>query len=131
MAVVWTPYGQKIETVKGGSVPTFLVLGRCCTTSLPWTLLDAHENGPRVCSFFGPTNLVRSGESPLGILALDTLQRGRRLAERGRVIVPCKDWPSATAYGGCGLDKGLSPGPRLPTKRSTAGTVGARQQWVR
>jgi hypothetical protein len=50
--------------------------------------LDAHENGPRVCSFFGPTNLVRSGESPLGILALDTLQRGRRLAERGRVIVP-------------------------------------------
>ena len=62
-----------------------------------------------MCSFFGPTNLVRSGVSPLGILALDTLQRGRRLAERGWVIVPCKDWPSATAYGGCGLDKGLSP----------------------
>ena len=41
--------------------------------------------------------------------SLDTLQRGRRLAERGWVIVPCKDWPSATAYGGCGLDKGLSP----------------------
>ena len=33
-----------------------------------------------------------------------------------RVIVPCKDWPSATAYGGCGLDKGLSPGPRLPPR---------------
>ena len=45
--------------------------------------LDAHANGPGVCSFFGPTNLVRSGVSPLGILALDTLQRGRRLAERG------------------------------------------------
>jgi len=47
----------------------------------------------------------------LGILALDTLQRGRRLAERGRVMVPCKDWPSATASGGCGLDKGLPPNP--------------------
>ena len=85
--------------------------------------LDAHENGPRVCSFFGPTNLVRSGESPLGILALDTLQRGRRLAERGRVIVPCKDWPSATAYGGCGLDKGLSPGPRLPPRDRRQGPL--------
>ena len=48
-----------------------------------------------------------------------------------RVIVPCKDWPSATAYGGCGLDKGLSPRPSFATKRSTAGTVGARQRWVR
>jgi hypothetical protein len=83
-----------------------------------------------VCSFFGPTNLVRSGVCPSGILALDTLQRGRRLAERGWVIVPCKDWPSATAYGGCGLDKGLSPSPSFATKRSTAGTVGARQRWV-
>jgi hypothetical protein len=85
--------------------------------------LDAHENGPRVCSFFGPTNLVRSGEFPLGILALDTLQRGRRLAERGRVIVPCKDWPSATAYGGCGLDKGLAPGPRLPPRDRRQGPL--------
>src|SRR4029077_1550503 len=33
-----------------------------------------------------------------------------------RVIVPCQDWPSATAYGGCGLDKGLSSGPRLPPR---------------
>ena len=90
-----------------------------------WFLLClvAHENGPRVCSFFGPTNLVRSGEFPLGILALDTLQRGRRLAERGRVIVPCKDWPSATAYGGCGLDKGLSPGPRLPPRDRRQGPL--------
>jgi hypothetical protein len=78
---------------------------------------------PRVCSFFGSTNLVRSGESPLGILALDTLQRGRRLAERGRVIFPCKDWPSATAYGGCGLDKGLSPGPRLPPRDRRQGLL--------
>jgi hypothetical protein len=76
-----------------------------------------------VCSFFGPTNLVRSGESPLGILALDTLQRGRRLAERGRVIFPCKDWPSTTAYGGCGLDKGLSPGPRLPPRDRRQGLL--------
>jgi len=33
-----------------------------------------------------------------------------------RVIVPCKDWPSATAFGGFGLDKGLLPGPRLPPR---------------
>ena len=32
------------------------------------------------------------------------------VTERGRVTVPCKDWPSATASGGYGLDKGLSPG---------------------
>ena len=32
------PYGQKLKLLKGGSVPTFLVLDRCCTTSLPWTL---------------------------------------------------------------------------------------------
>ena len=38
------------------------------------------------------------------------------MTERGRVIVPCKDWPSAPASGGCGLDKGLSPGPRLPPR---------------
>src|SRR6516165_2153536 len=38
------------------------------------------------------------------------------VTERGRVIVPCKDWPSAPACGGCGLDKGLSPGPRLPPR---------------
>src|SRR5215471_15915875 len=38
------------------------------------------------------------------------------VTERGRVIVPCKDWPSAPASGGCGLDKGLSPGPRLPPR---------------
>ena len=55
--------------------------GHCLDVEV--NILDAHENGPRVCSFFGPTNLVRSGVSPLGILALDTLQRGRRLAERG------------------------------------------------
>jgi hypothetical protein len=47
------------------------------------------------------------------------------VAERGRVIVLCKDWPSATAYGGCGLDKGLSPGPLFATKRSMAQTVRA------
>jgi hypothetical protein len=28
---------KKLRLLKGGSVPTFLVLGRCCTTSLPWT----------------------------------------------------------------------------------------------
>lgn len=29
---------NKLRLLKGGSVPTFLVLDRCCTTSLPWTL---------------------------------------------------------------------------------------------
>src|ERR1700682_4810697 len=29
---------KKLRLLKGGSVPTFLVLDRCCTTSLPWTL---------------------------------------------------------------------------------------------
>jgi len=29
---------KKLRLLKGGSVPTFLVLGRCCTTSLPWML---------------------------------------------------------------------------------------------
>jgi hypothetical protein len=27
----------------------------------------------------------------------------------GGEAIPCKDWPSATASGGCGLDKGLPP----------------------
>jgi hypothetical protein len=31
------------------------------------------------------------------------------VAEFGREAIPCKDWPSATASGGCGLDKGLPP----------------------
>jgi hypothetical protein len=33
------------------------------------------------------------------------------VAELGREAIPCKDWPSATASGGCGLDKGLRPDP--------------------
>ena len=61
-------------------------------------------------------DLARSGGSSLGVIASGALQRRPRLAERGRVIVPCKDWPSATAYGGCGLDEGRSPGPRLPPR---------------
>jgi hypothetical protein len=29
--------------------------------------------------------------------------------ELGREAIPYKDWPSAAASGGCGLDKGLPP----------------------
>jgi len=29
---------KKLRLLKGGSVPTYLVLDRCCTTGLPWTL---------------------------------------------------------------------------------------------
>jgi D-3-phosphoglycerate dehydrogenase len=29
---------KKLRLLKGGSVQRLLVLGRCCTTSLPWTL---------------------------------------------------------------------------------------------
>ena len=36
------------------------------------------------------------------------------VAELGREAIPCKDWPSATASGDCGLDKGSRPDPRLP-----------------
>src|ERR1700740_1751465 len=81
--------------------------GSCFALSL--TRMD-----PGCAHFSDPPTWCALASLPWGILALDTLQRGRRLADRGRVIVPCKDWPSATAYGGCGLDKGLSPGPRLP-----------------
>jgi len=46
------------------------------------------------------------------------------VSERGRETVPCKDWPSATASGGYGLDKGLSPGPRLPPRDRRWGLFG-------
>src|SRR5215813_14538294 len=36
------------------------------------------------------------------------------VAEFGWALAPCKDWPSATAYGGCGLDRGPAPNSRLP-----------------
>jgi hypothetical protein len=49
------------------------------------------------------------------------------VTERGRVTVPCKDWPSASASGGYGLDKGLSPGPRLPPRDRRWGMFGRRQ----
>jgi adenylate cyclase len=35
---ILSPMVKKLRLLKGGSVPTFLVLDRCCTTSLPWTL---------------------------------------------------------------------------------------------
>src|SRR5947207_4370382 len=49
------------------------------------------------------------------------------VSERGRETVPCKDWPLATASGGYGLDKELSPGPRLPPRDRRWGLFGRRQ----
>src|SRR5271155_621517 len=46
------------------------------------------------------------------------------VSERGRETVPCKDGPSATASGSYGLDKGLSPGPRLPPRDRRWGLFG-------
>src|SRR6516162_1161991 len=49
----------------------------------------------RPCS----STVTRSWSSPTAL----------SVAELGREAIPCKDWPSATASGGCGLDKGLPP----------------------
>jgi len=57
----------------------------------------------------------------------DVHSNGASVTERGRVTVPCKDWPSASASGGYGLDKGLSPGPRLPPRDRRWGMFGRRQ----
>jgi hypothetical protein len=93
--------------------------------ALTLTLFD-----PGYARFCDPPTFSRSGAFAPAHPAPAACERRPRRAERGRVIVPCKDWRSATAYGGCGLDKGLSP-PPFATKRSMAQTVRARQRWVR
>jgi cytochrome c-type biogenesis protein CcmH len=55
---------KKLRLLKGGSVPTFLVLGRCCTTSLPWTL--ALVGLPIVSlALYLPLGSPRLGDFPL------------------------------------------------------------------
>src|SRR5215469_17735458 len=56
------------------------------------------------------------------VVVAKCLRTSLSVAEFGREAIPCKDWPSATASGGCGLDKGLPPDP-LATNRSTTKTV--------
>ena len=45
------------------------------------------------------------------MVAAKCLRMSLSVAEFGREAIPCKDWPSATASGGYGLDKGLPPDP--------------------
>ena len=44
---------KKLRLLKGGSVPTFLVLGRCCTTSLPWTLEEGRRGSQAILDTAG------------------------------------------------------------------------------
>jgi len=52
----------------------------------------------------------------------NALRTSLSVAEFGRQTIPCKDLPSATTSGSCGLDKGLPP-DSLATNRSTTTTV--------
>jgi DNA-binding transcriptional LysR family regulator len=44
---------KKLRLLKGGSVPTFLVLGRCCTTSVPWTLEEGRRGSQAILDTAG------------------------------------------------------------------------------
>ena len=47
-------YGQKIETCsKAAAFQQFLVLGRCCTTSLPWTLEEGRRGSQAILDTAG------------------------------------------------------------------------------
>jgi hypothetical protein len=48
---------KKLRLLKGGSVPTFLVLGRCCTTSLPWTLEQVRRGSQAILGYRLSQNL--------------------------------------------------------------------------
>src|SRR5712671_6711639 len=50
---VCTRMVKKLRLLKGGSVPTFLVLGRCCTTSLPWTLEEGRRGSQAILDTAG------------------------------------------------------------------------------
>lgn len=58
------------------------------------------------CAELASGGLVRS----IAVVA-KALRISISVAELGREPIPCKDWPSATASGGCGLDKELPPDP--------------------
>ena len=60
-------YGQKLRLLKGGSVPTFLVLGRCCTTSLPWTLEQVRRGSQAI---LGYRRLVQQFQCSMAVLEL-------------------------------------------------------------
>src|ERR1700680_2631221 len=47
---------NKLRLLKGGSVPTFLVLDRCCTTSLPWTLEWGRRGSQAILGIAGQCN---------------------------------------------------------------------------
>jgi CoA-transferase family III len=47
------PLVKKLRLLKGGSVPTFLVLGRCCTTSLRWTLEEGRRGSQAILDTAG------------------------------------------------------------------------------
>jgi hypothetical protein len=58
-----------------------------------------------------PPRLHAGGRCRLIVVVAKCLRTSLSVAEFGREAIPCKDWPSATASGGCGLDKGLPPDP--------------------
>jgi hypothetical protein len=58
-----------------------------------------------------PPRLHAGGRCRLILVVAKCLRTSFSVAEFGREAIPCKDWPSATASGGCGLDKGLPPDP--------------------
>ena len=58
-----------------------------------------------------PPRLHAGGRCRLILVVAKCLRTSLSVAEFGREAIPCKDWPSATASGGCGLDKGLPPDP--------------------
>jgi hypothetical protein len=45
------------------------------------------------------------------VIVAKCLRMSLWVAQFGREAISCKEWPSATASGGCGLDKGLPPDP--------------------
>src|SRR5258705_13886766 len=58
---------KKLRLLKGGSVPTFLVLGRCCTTSLPWTLEEGRRGSQAI---LGYRRLVKQFQCSMAVLEL-------------------------------------------------------------
>src|SRR6266478_8995391 len=58
---------NKLRLLKGGSVPTFLVLGRCCTTSLPWTLEEGRRGSQAI---LGYRRLVQQFQCSMAVLEL-------------------------------------------------------------
>src|SRR6266849_10360435 len=58
---------KKLRLLKGGSVPTFLVLGRCCTTSLPWTLEEGRRGSQAI---LGYRRLVQQFQCSMAVLEL-------------------------------------------------------------